>query len=79
MSDTNLNSIKTLTMFTLASTLTMRERQVLALVGLGLTTKEIADRLCVSHHTIESHRKNMLRKWDAKNSAELLWKASTIL
>jgi DNA-binding CsgD family transcriptional regulator len=66
-------------MFTLFSTLTVRERQVLALVGLGLTTKEIADRLCLSHHTIESHRKNMLRKWDAKNSAELLWKASTIL
>jgi DNA-binding CsgD family transcriptional regulator len=79
ISDTNLNSIKNPTMFTLASTLTLRERQVLALVGLGLTTKEIADRLCVSHHTIESHRKNMLRKWDAKNSAELLWKASTIL
>lgn len=66
-------------MLTLASTLTARERQVLALVGLGLTTKEIADRLCVSHHTIESHRKNMLRKWDVKNSAQLLWKASAML
>ena len=66
-------------MFTLATSLTMREKQVLALVGMGLTTKEIADRLCVSPHTIESHRKNMLRKWDAKNSAELLWRASAML
>ena len=66
-------------MFTLATSLTMREKQVLALVGMGLTTKEIADRLCVSPLTIESHRKNMLRKWDAKNSAELLWRASAML
>jgi len=60
-------------------TLTIRERQVLALVAIGLTTKEIADRLCVSHHTIESHRKNLLRKWEAKNSAELVQKTSTML
>ena len=58
-------------------TLTTKERQVLSLVAMGLTTKEIADRLHLSHHTIESHRKNMLRKWDAKNSAELIQKANT--
>jgi DNA-binding CsgD family transcriptional regulator len=60
-------------------TLTLRERQVLSLVALGLTTKEIASRMNLSHHTIESHRKNMLRKWDVKNSVELVQKANAIL
>lgn len=58
------------------TTLTIKERQVLSLVAMGLTTKEIADRLNLSHHTIESHRRNMLRKWDVKNSVELVQKAN---
>ena len=60
-------------------TLTLKERQVLSLVAMGLTTKEIADRMNLSHHTIESHRKNMLRKWNVKNSVELVQKANAIL
>ena len=55
---------------------TSKERQVLALVSMGLTTKEIASRLNLSHHTIETHRKNLLRKYEAKNSAELVQKNS---
>ena len=55
---------------------TSKERQVLALVSMGLTTKEIAGKLNLSHHTIESHRKNLLRKYEAKNSAELIHKTS---
>jgi len=55
---------------------TLKERQVLALVSMGLTTKEIASRLNLSHHTIETHRKNLLRKYEAKNSAELVQKNS---
>jgi len=60
------------------TTLTIKERQVLSLVAMGLTTKEIADRLNLSHHTIESHRRNMLRKWAVKNSVELVQKANMI-
>ena len=55
---------------------TSKERQVLALVSMGLTTKEIAGKLNLSHHTIESHRKNLLRKYEAKNSAELIHKTA---
>jgi DNA-binding CsgD family transcriptional regulator len=55
---------------------TLKEREVLALVSMGLTTKEIAGKLNLSHHTIESHRKNLLRKYAAKNSAELIHKTT---
>ena len=54
---------------------TFKEKEVLALVSAGLTTKEIASRLNISHHTVETHRKNLLRKCEAKNSVELVQKA----
>jgi two-component system, NarL family, response regulator NreC len=54
--------------------LTTKEQEILSLVSSGLTTKEIADKLNISHHTVESHRKNLLRKCQAKNSAELIHK-----
>ena len=59
--------------------LTIKERAVLSLVSSGLTTKEIAEALKVSHHTIETHRKNLLRKCCAKNSAELIQKTIRVL
>jgi two-component system, NarL family, response regulator NreC len=51
---------------------TSKEKEVLALISTGLTTKEIAGRLNISHHTVETHRKNLLRKGEAKNSAQLV-------
>lgn len=56
------------------SHLTIKEKTVLSLVSSGLTTKQIADVLSISHHTVESHRKNLLRKCGARNSAELVQK-----
>ena len=58
-----------------AFTFTFKEKEVLALVSSGLTTKEIAFKLNISHHIVETHRKNLLRKCDAKNSVELVQKA----
>lgn len=49
-----------------------REKEVVTLVAEGLTTKEIAEKLFLSKHTIESHRQNILLKLDLKNSAELV-------
>jgi two-component system invasion response regulator UvrY len=53
---------------------TNKEREVFLLVSTGLTTKEIADRMNLSHHTVESHRKNLRKKFQAKNSVELIQK-----
>jgi DNA-binding CsgD family transcriptional regulator len=58
---------------------TLKEKEVLSLVALGLTTKEIASKLSISHHTVETHRKNLLRKCGAKNSAELVLKTITMI
>lgn len=49
-----------------------REKEVVALIAEGLTTKEIASKLFLSKHTIESHRQNILLKLGIKNSAELV-------
>ncbi|MBL0745407.1 response regulator transcription factor [Chryseolinea lacunae] len=57
------------------SSFTSKEKEVLSLISIGLTTKEIASRLNISHHTVETHRKNLLRKSEAKNSAQLIQKA----
>ncbi|NJI73347.1 response regulator transcription factor [Sphingobacterium kitahiroshimense] len=47
--------------------LTRREREVLTEASLGLTTGQIAEKLFISPHTVESHRKNLIEKFDAKN------------
>lgn len=51
---------------------TPREKEVVQLIAEGLTTKEIAERLYLSKHTVESHRQNILLKLELKNSAELV-------
>ena len=43
-------------------TLTRREREVLKLIGEGNKSKEIADYLCISLHTVEKHRSNLMEK-----------------
>lgn len=52
--------------------LTKRERDVLILIAQGLTNQRIADQLFLSKHTIETHRKNIMRKMAFKSSAELI-------
>ena len=52
--------------------LTRREKEVLELIAEGLTTQEIADKLFVSATTVETHRKNLLAKLEAKNVAAMI-------
>lgn len=49
-----------------------REKEVLECIAAGLTTQEIADQLFISKNTVETHRKNLLYKLQAKNTAELI-------
>jgi len=59
--------------------ITPKEKEVLRLLSQGLSSKEIASCLSISVHTVESHRKNLRFKFDAKNSSELIMKASEVL
>lgn len=52
--------------------LSIREIQVLGLIMQGLTNHEIAERLFISYETVKSHRKNILSKTHAKNTAALI-------
>ena len=51
--------------------LSEREKDVLVQVVRGLSNKEIADVLCISTHTVISHRKNIARKLNIHSTAGL--------
>ncbi|MDT7625951.1 MAG: hypothetical protein QOC67_601 [Pseudonocardiales bacterium] len=51
--------------------LTERETDVLRLVAKGMTARQIATRLVLSHRTVESHVQNTLRKLHLRNRVEL--------
>jgi DNA-binding NarL/FixJ family response regulator len=55
--------------------ITTRERQVLEALFEGHSTKEIGEHLSISPNTVETHRKNLLSKFDAKNSLHLIYLA----
>ena len=52
--------------------ITRREKEVLELIAQGLTNQEIAGKLFISSATVDTHRKNLLAKMDAKNTASLV-------
>lgn len=52
-----------------------REQEILEYVAQGLTTKEIAEKLFVSVRTVETHRNNLMKKFQVQNTAELIGKA----
>lgn len=52
--------------------LSARELDVIKLVAEGLTSQEIADRLFISELTVQTHRRNMMRKLDLKNSMQVV-------
>ena len=52
--------------------ITKRESEILKLIADGLTNQEIAIQLFISTFTVDSHRKNLLLKFNAKNTATLV-------
>lgn len=58
--------------------ITRREKEVLELIADGLTNGEIAQKLFISTTTVDSHRKNLLAKFEAKNTALLIRTAAQL-
>ena len=58
--------------------LTRREKEVLELIADGMTNNEIAQKLFVSVTTVDTHRKNLLAKFEARNIASLIKMAVTM-
>ena len=52
--------------------LTDREKDVLKLIAQEFTTTEIGEKLFISHHTVESHRKNLISKLGVRSAAGLV-------
>jgi DNA-binding NarL/FixJ family response regulator len=57
--------------------LTKREKQILEFIAEGFTNHDIAAKLFLNSTTIDSHRKNMLTKFNVKNTAALIKIAMT--
>jgi DNA-binding NarL/FixJ family response regulator len=51
--------------------LTIREKEIIVCVIKGMTNKEIAEKLCLSSHTIISHRRNIATKLQIHSTAGL--------
>lgn len=58
--------------FRQAPRLTRREKEVLKLVAEGLTTGTIAEKLFISPLTVETHRRNLMQKFEVNNTAALV-------
>lgn len=54
---------------------TKREKEIIELISLGYSNKEIAEKLLVSVSTVDAHRYNILKKLEVKNTAEMIMKA----
>jgi len=52
--------------------ITRREKEVLALISEGLTNNEISEKLFISSTTVNTHRTNLLAKFEVKNTATLI-------
>jgi len=54
------------------TSLTERELEIIRLIAEELTTAEIADKLCISPRTVDTHRKNILEKTNSKTIVGLM-------
>jgi len=56
----------------LLSTLSERETEILRLIAEGFSNKEIGDKLFISHRTVDTHRTNLMKKLEIRNTAGLV-------
>lgn len=68
----NTNIIEGESSKTKKGTLTKRQLEILELVGQGKTSREIADQLFIGIHTVDTHRKNMIRILGLQGKGELM-------
>jgi len=52
--------------------LTPRQREILKMIGMGHTNREIGEALGISVRTVEVHRFNLMRRLNVRNVAQLL-------
>lgn len=52
--------------------LTPREREIAPLIGQGMTSRMIGERLGISTRTVETHRARLMKKFGVHNTAELV-------
>ncbi len=62
----------------LKPSLSNREQEVLKMISSGLRSKEIADKLFISVHTVNTHRQRIIEKLDVNNTFEALNYASAL-
>ncbi len=55
--------------------LTKREIQIMRLLAMGNRNQEVADKLGISVHTVQTHRKRIMGKLEISNPIDLVWKA----
>ena len=61
-------------LLSLRNKITRREKQVAELLSQGYSTKATSEKLNITFNTVETYRKNLLMKFSAKNTAELVFK-----
>lgn len=74
VSEDNKPDIKLEDRFELKTKLSEREKEVLNLIGIGKTDKEIAEKLSLSSKTIKTHRQNIRKKFNVNSTVELVGK-----
>lgn len=74
LSGTNENTIEAVISNTSCDPLKLSDREVeiVRLVAEGYAAKQIADQLCLSIHTVNTHRKNIMAKLNINNTAGLV-------
>ncbi len=68
----NTNALESKSSSKIKGPLTRRQIEILELIGQGKTSREIADLLFIGVHTVDTHRKNMVRILELKGKGELM-------